>query len=162
MILHWKKPKNILNIDYVQNKVPQYYYTELGQNESGFVVINFLRSSGNVYGKIVSKDLAEENPNWRGKYRLPTDSELIEVDVFTKKMNFTTLDLDCYNGCYLLLRVFSDMEIQDDSIRNYPYSIMVHSHPINASYYNIPIIRIPTDEYIIGTVEPKEPTKFIF
>ena len=155
-------PKNILNIDYVQNKIPQYYYTELGQNESGFVVINFLRSSGNVYGKIVSKDLAEENPNWRGKYRLPTDSELIEVDVFTKKMNFTTLDLDCYNGCYLLLRVFSDMEIQDDSIRNYPYSIMVHSHPINASYYNIPIIRIPTDEYIIGTVEPKEPTKFIF
>ena len=155
-------PKNILKMDYVQRHLPQYYYTELGQNENGFVVCNFLRGSGKVYGKVVSKNIKEQNANWRGKYRLPTNNELIEIDPFTKKMDFSTFDVECQNGCYLLLRVFSDIEIAGDQIKNFPYSIMVHSQPINQIYTDIPVISVPTDEYIIGTVDPLDPVNRIF
>ena len=155
-------PKNKLKIDYIQNKLPQYYYTELGQDENGFVVTNFLRGSGKVYGKIVSKDSTEENANWRGKYRLPTGNELIEVDPFTKKMDFSTFDANCTNGCYLLLNVFSDLEVQEGSLRNYPYSIIVTSHSMDSTYKTIPIISVPIDEYVIGTVDPLDPSKYIY
>ena len=71
--------KNILKRDYIVNNNTQYYYTELGVNENGFVIANFLRGSGRVLAKVVSKDLevAETDANWRGKYRLPTENELI-------------------------------------------------------------------------------------
>ena len=156
-------PKNILKIDYIQNEKPQYYYTELGQNEIGFVVANFLRGSGKVLGKIVRKNITEEGANWRGKYRLPKDNELFEMDEYTKKMDIATYELDCEKGCYLLLKVVSDVEGHSVPInRNYPYSIMINSHSINGNYDKVPIISVPLDEYIIGTVEPSDTPNRMF
>lgn len=43
--------KNILKIDYVQNNDPQYYYTELVENEKGFIIVNFIRGDGKVLCK---------------------------------------------------------------------------------------------------------------
>ena len=157
-------PKNILKIDYVQDKMSQFYYTELGQNENGFVTLNFLRGSGKVHAKIVSKDLkdGEYNPNWRGKYRLPSEGELFEMDPFTKKVEFSTFDTNCENGCYLLLNVTSDVEASPGIHLNSPYSIIVHAHQSTATYNEIPSITIPLDEYVIGTVNPSEPANRIF
>ena len=47
--------KSILNLDYTQNNHSQYYYTELGEDEDGFIAVNFFRSSGFVYARIISK-----------------------------------------------------------------------------------------------------------
>ena len=155
-------PKNILKIDYVQDKISQFYYTELGQNEVGFVILNFLRGSGKLHGKIVSKDMNESEYNWRGKYRLPSEGELFEMDPFTKKLEFSTFDMNCEIGCYLLLNVTSDVEVSPGIHLNSPYSIIVHYHQSQANYDEIPSISIPLDEYIIGTVNPSVPANRIF
>lgn len=148
--------KNILKRDYIVNNNTQYYYTELGKNENGFVIANFLRGSGKVLGKVVSKDIefVEQDANWRGKYRLPTENELILMDPFTKKLDFYTYGLDCEKGCFLIISVLPDVIPGDiNTERNYPYSLLVHTYPSDKKYDQIPFIRIPLDEYVIGTVE---------
>ena len=156
-------PKNQLKIDYVQNNIPQYYYTKLGKNENGFIICNFLRGSGKVYAKLVPKNLIEleKGANWRGKYKLPEDEKEISMIPFTKKYIFQTDD-ECKNGCYLIMAVVSDV-IADKILleRNYPYSIIIRSYPYNLNYDNIPRVRIPLDQYIIGSVSASPETKKI-
>ena len=148
-------PKNNLKFDYVQNSMSQLFYTEIGKDESGFVIVNFLRGSGKVLGRIVPIyiDKPEEDANWRGKYKLPDEDELVKMEPYTKKLKFFTMD-ECQQGCYLLLKVISDVIAENvQTKRNYPYSIIVHTYPnIAYSQDEIPIIRIPLDEYIIGSI----------
>ena len=103
-------PKNNLKFDYVQNSMSQLFYTEIGKDESGFVIVNFLRGSGKVLGRIVPIyiDKPEEDANWRGKYKLPDEDELVKMEPYTKKLKFFTMD-ECQQGCYLLLKVISDV-----------------------------------------------------
>jgi hypothetical protein len=146
--------KNIMKIDYVQNNLPQYYYTELGFNEVGFIALNFFKGSGKVYGKIINKNINEQNPDWRGKYKLPDENDIIIMDPFKNKAEFNTYNLDCDNECYLLLTIKPDVETIDIQInRNYPYSIIVHSYLSGADYIGIPLISIPLNQYVVGTVD---------
>ena len=104
----------------------------------------------------------ETEPNWRGRYRLPSEGELFEMDPFTKKLEISTFDINCEKGCYLLLNVTSDVEVSEGIHLNSPYSIIVHSHQSQANYDEIPSISIPLDEYVIGTVNPSDPANRIF
>jgi hypothetical protein len=147
-------PKNHLRTDYVQNNIPQYYFTELGVNENGFILANFLRGSGTVYARVVRKNL--ENPEdaaiWRGKYNLPNEENTLMIDPFTKKLSFATLE-ECEDGCFLILSVFSDVKSNKVAIdKNFPFTIMISTYPTSINYLNIPSIRIPVDEYIVGAI----------
>ncbi len=156
--------KNLLKVDYVQNKQPQYYYTELGVNELCYIVVNFLRGSGKIFSKIVRKDLKEpeEGADWKGKYKLPDETDSV-MDPFTKETYFGTFDYECENGCFLLIKVSSDVEGEEIAIdRNYPYSLMVHSREADSDAFETPIISIPTDEYIVGTINVYHPENRIF
>ena len=154
-------PKNVMKIDYVQNNNSQFYYTELGPNENGFIMTNFLRGSGVVYSRIVSKNETKKHTNLRELMTSKDDS--IQMDPFTKKAEFYTFDTDCDYGCYLLLNVKSDVIARDVTInRNYPYSIIVHSHPTSGTYIDIPSIKIQVDEFVIGTVDTYEETNRLF
>ena len=155
--------KNQLKIDYIKNNIPQYYYTELGKNEIGFIICNFLRGSGKVYAKIVQKNLdkPEEDANWRGKYKLPEEEKEIIAIPFIKKSVFQTDD-ECEYGCYLILTVVSDVIANKTTFeRNYPYSIIIRSYPTILNYDNIPKVRIPLDQYIVGSVSASPETKNI-
>ena len=146
-------PKNVLTKDYLHNNSSQYYYTELKSDVEGFISINFLRGSGNVYARIVSKKKNEQNPNWRGKYILPSsENETLKMETYSKKIKFSIPRNDEDNDHYLLLNVFSDVE-GDFNSKNliFPYTIFVYSHIIADS--NIPYINVPLDEYVVGTVE---------
>ena len=148
-------PKDQLKIDYVQNNQPQYYYTEVGTNEIGFIIANFLRGSGKVFARIVKNKIEspENLATWRGQYRLPNEKD-IKIEPFTKLLNYLIMD-DCEKGCYLLLSVFSDVKgINLNFDRYYAYSLIVHSYRNNIPYKEMPIIKIPIDEYIIGEVKP--------
>ena len=145
-------PENIMKIDYVHNFNSQYYYTELGESEEGFVIINFLRGSGNIYARIVEEGQSESGGNWRGKYILPNENNSLQMDTFTKKVTFSTFGKDCQKGCYLLINVMSDTK-SDIMDTNFPFSLIVHTHEFNImSYKNIPLISVPTDQFIVGTV----------
>ena len=143
-------PKNILTTDYIYGNSSQYFYTELYSYEEGFISINFLRGSGNVYAKVVSKNTKEENPNWRGKYKLPSsEQESLKIEAFTKKIKFSTpLNIE-EKDYYLLLKVFPDVE---GDFKNkkliFPYTIFINSY--KAADLNI---NVPLDEYVVGTVE---------
>ena len=156
-------PKDQLKIDYVKNNEPQHYYTEVGTNEVGFITANFLRGSGQVLARIVKaqRDSPEDSAIWRGQYRIPNDKDL-KIEPFTKQLNYHTFDY-CENGCYLLLSVFSDVKGYDFDIdRYYSYSLIVHSSPNNRNYNDVPIIKIPVDEYIIGKVDPSSQNNRMF
>ena len=80
------------------------------------------------------------------------------MEPFTKKIEFSTEEEDCPKGCYLLISAYSDL--QGDKIpinRNYPFSLIVHSHPKDIINNTIPVITVPVDEYVVGTVEPLYP-----
>ena len=152
-------PKNLLKIDYVRNNEPQLYYTEIGSNEYGYISYNFLRGSGRVFARIVNPSeitKTEENAIWRGKYRLPKEDDL-ELEHFVKKIKYSTQE-NCQYGCYLLISVFSDVKGYDLKKDNYfSYSLIVHSSPMNINFKYVPIIKIPVDEYVVGSVEPSTP-----
>ena len=147
-------PKNQLIIDYIPNNEPQYYYTDIGLEDYGFITLNFLRGNGKIYARLVETNL-EENGFWRGKYSLPIpekenemDILVIDSDEFTKEINYVTFN-ECNNGCYLLLSLYPD--IQDNGVifdRYYSYSLIVHS----LFSQDAPIVKIPVNEYIIGSV----------
>ena len=157
--------KNMFKIDYVQNNNPQYYYTEIGEKEKGFIIANFLRGSGKVYAKVVEKQIKskEEHADWRGKYILPTENEELKMDPFTKKLEFFTNKKNCQNGCYLLIKILSDVEGGNIPIdRNYPYSLIVHTYPEDEDNKNLPVMNIPLDEYIIGNINNLEKNQIIY
>ena len=152
-------PKNRLKLDYVQTNYSQYYYSEIGVNENGFITINFLRGSGKIFARTVDKNLVEpeKDANWKGKYRLPKENDILNMDPYTKQMKFSTSDSECENGCYLLIKVVSDVisdRIELGRVRNYPFSIIINSYYNTLSFMKIPAISIPLDEFIIGSINP--------
>ena len=153
-------PKNVMKIDYVQNKNSQFYYTELGPNENGFIITNFLRGSGVVYSKIVTKNQTQEHSL---RSLMPENDDFIRMDPFTKKADIYTFDTDCDYGCFLLLNVKSDVIDRDVALnRNYPYSIIIHSHPTSGTYLDISPINIQVDEFVIGTIDTYEESNRLF
>ena len=145
-------PKNKLKLDYVS--MSDYFYTEIGPNEDGYIIDTFLRGSGIFYARKVAIDTdKEEGANWRGKYRLPTESELTKADPYTKTMSFTTYSEECNSGCYLLIKMISNVNTIEKNT-NYPYSLTVKSNQKNIENKELPAIKIQKDQYIIGTVDP--------
>lgn len=151
-------PKNLLKMDYVQNKVFQHYYTEVGKNEVGFVLVNFNRYSGRFFAKLAKKniDTIEEGADWAGKYKFPTTTEeSLQYDSFTNKIKFDTKSLNCDDGCYLLISIESNVESSSlvQQFMNYPFSIIVQSSLDGMSSTNIPPTRISFDDYIVGDIK---------
>ena len=74
--------KNKLRNDVMNYDNVQYYFTDIGLNEVGEVLINFNRGSGKLFGKLVQKGTIEENPDYNGRIRLPKedDANLLEYD----------------------------------------------------------------------------------
>ena len=46
-------PKNEIVKDYIHYQKSQYYFTEIGKNEIGYVNVHFLKGSGQIVAKIV-------------------------------------------------------------------------------------------------------------
>ena len=141
--------------DYIHYQKSQYYFTEIGKNEIGYVNVHFLKGSGQIVAKIVEEGKEEKNPDWKGKYVLPTkDKADLKMDTFTKKIKFSTENYNCENKCYLIINVYSDIKADKIPTRRvYPYTLLVNSYPKDFNNTSIPIISSPLDEYIIGSVE---------
>ena len=136
-----------------------YLYTDIGKNEAGEVSVNFLRDFGEVWGKVVRKDLktAELDANWRGIYRMPSDSweDGLPYNGYIKKFSVGVEQTqDCIEGCYLLLSIrISQLGDYVDDSKFYPFSIITRITPNNHAYTDIPKVVIQVDEFIIGNVD---------
>ena len=144
-----------LKLDNLQNSLSQYYYTEIGQDDRGYINVNFFRGSGQIYARIVEANAKkEEGADWRQQFVLPSDDRDLVIDPYLRKLVFDTEDYNCENGCFLLINVFSDAKSGSvDMTRNYPFSIYVQSYPKFINYRDIPVITASIDEFIIGNID---------
>ena len=154
--------KGNTKLDYVCGDKLYYLYTDLGRNDVAEITLNFLREFGQLYAKVVKKDLqkAEPEANWRKYYRMPGPDweDSLPFDSYSKKMKITTKDTEeCLNGCYLLMTVKTN-DIGDYVPDNlfYQFSIVVKVSPPNKAYTEIPKLVIQVDEYIVGTLDITE------
>ena len=148
-------PKNEIVKDYIHYQKSQYYFAEIGKNEVGYVNVHFLKGSGQIVAKIVEEGKTEQNPDWKGKYVLPTkDNADLKMDTFTKKLKFSAEKYNCENKCYLIINVYSDIKADKIPTRRvFPYTLFVHSYPNNYNNTSIPVISAPLNDYIIGSLE---------
>ena len=149
--------KNQVKLDFLLGENWQYYYTDLGENEEGDVLVSYRRGSGRLYGKIVSKnvDVPEVGATWREMYKFPTTvDESLEFYGYIKKIiikkNETSI---CKDGCYLLLSLKTSIESTQPQydFREHPFSIIIHTRSSD-EIEDIPKINIPLREYIIGNL----------
>ena len=156
--------KNILRKDFLVGDHPKYYYLDIGSEEMGDISINYKRSSGNIYAKIVKKDELKEdkNANWRGIYTFPRSREnTLRYETYLKKILISPEDTkECTKGCYVLITVQSsnvrDINYIDEKNSTIPYSITITPRIIQSNlqtFKNIPKVTIPLNEYIIGNIE---------
>ena len=140
--------------DYIPKDISQYYYTELGVAQSGYININFLRGSGKMYARIVEeKQDPEVEANWRRKYVLPSNDQYLTMNPYRKKIYFDTFGKKCEDGYYLLINVFSDDKNEDPNQEiYYPFTIDVEIFP-SVLDTKIPIITASIDQFIIGTLD---------
>ncbi len=52
-----------MKTDVISGKSYVYYYSDVVQNEEGEINVNFERGIGDVYAKLVEKNIIEENAN---------------------------------------------------------------------------------------------------
>ena len=154
--------KGIAKRDFTCGDNFYYLYMDIGKNEVGEVLVDFLRDFGNIWGKVVRKDQTsvDEEANWRGVYRMPSQDweDSLEYNRYIKKLLVRPEDTkDCIEGCYLLLSIQISQigEYADDS-KFYPFSILTRITPNNRAYTDIPKVVIQVDEYIIGNVDIAE------
>ena len=154
--------KNQIKQDFVYGDKYYYFYTDIGKKDVGEITVNFLRYYGDVYGRIVPKDLKnpEENANWRGIYRMPfiKEKDGLSYNGYIKKLSFGIEETeDCIEGCYLLLSIsLSQIGNYADNIKFYPFYIIAKINPSINAYTDIPKIVIKVDEIVIGNVDKSE------
>ena len=153
--------KNQAKLDFLLGENWQYYYTDLGENEEGDVLVSYRRGSGRLFGKIVSKnaEVPEDDASWREMYKFPTTvNESLEFYGYIKKILIKKNETEnCKDGCYLLLSLKTSIESQEPQpyFREHPFSIIIHTRSSN-EIKDIPIINIPLREYIIGNLYTHE------
>ena len=152
--------KNIAKRDFVTGDGYYYVYTDIGEGDEGEVTINFLRDFGEVYGRIVQKDVRdknEKNIEWLDLYRLPVAGwgDEDKFNGYLKKYQFTAEDTeDCSAGCYLIIGVrISQIGEWAEDWKFYPFSIVSLIGPNSASSADPIIVTIQVEEFIIGNVD---------
>lgn len=142
--------KNKLRNDVMNYDNVQYYFTDIGLNEVGEVLINFNRGSGKLFGKLVQKGTIEENPDYNGRIRLPKedDANLLEYDPYTKKIYYNeTVTNICVNGCDIFIGIKGEDQFINNSEEHLlDYSIFVRTQSEDK------IVSFTPDKYIIGSL----------
>ena len=151
--------KSMARKDIIVGNHFQYFYTEIGPNEEGHINIKFDRGSGNVYGRIVEKNINEAS-GWMNHIILPDEnSNRLDYNYFSKKIYYDQFQTKkCKMGCYLIIKVvpnFSDNYYKSEEIA-YPITLSVYSSKDSASITqdNLNVVDIPLNEYIVGDTAP--------
>ena len=148
--------KSILRRDIIVGNYYQFFFTEIGKNEEGYININYDYNGGNVYSRIVQKN-KNEGEGWMKKYILPNkNNNQLKYDYYTKKIYFNLENtINCDYGCYLFVKIepnFLDEYYKSENI-GYPISLYINSFDATGSTITQDLINpidIPINEYIIG------------
>ena len=155
--------KNRVKQDIIVGDLYKFYYLDIGAEEMGDITINYKRNSGNIFAKIVKKTQVQgiADADWRGIYKFPKDiNESLPYEAYLKKIVIDREKTkECADGCYLLITVrSSNIREEGATEKSYfiPYRITITPRIIPSSLQvitEIPKVRIPVNEYIIGNIE---------
>ena len=154
--------KNKFYVDFLLGNNFKYYYSDIGNMEEGEIILNFRRGCGNIFAKIVPKNLKqpENDADWRAMCKFPKIKEdSLKLNEYINKIIITKKDTEkCQEGCFLLISLQSSI-ISEESVnlkfREHPFSIFIRLSSIKSeedSLENIPIINVPLNEYILGNI----------
>jgi hypothetical protein len=149
--------KGLMKTDVISGKSFVYYYTDVVLNEEGEINVNFERGTGDVYARLVKKDIIEEkDANWMGRFHLPKkgDDNLLIVNDYSHKIYYFKSDSKiCVKGCFLLITVENSVSRIIESA-NYLYDISIMVKVTNGK--NPQVIEVPFDRFIINLIPSKE------
>ena len=154
--------KNIFNNDFLLGNNWKYFYTDLGKNEEGEIIINFRRDMAKIFTKIIKKNPVEPeiDADWRKIYKFPKENtQLLKYNEYNNKIIITKNETKfCQEGCFLLLSLQNSIasEISPNfyfDYREHPFNILLHITKTEESFVDIPIINLPLNEYIIGNLD---------
>lgn len=152
--------KGIAKRDFTTGDGYYYYYTDIGKNDQGDVLVNFIRDYGEVYGRIVKKDTRDESAEieWMDMYRLPGEEWIIDDDHYNKYLKKYHISLedteDCIVGCYLIIGVrISQIGEYAEDWKFYPFSIVTQINQAAYGQAEVNIITIQVDEFVVGNVD---------
>ena len=136
--------KNVLKQDFLIYDKPKFFFLDIGKRESGDITINYKRTSGNIYAKIVKiNELYEvEKSDWRGFYKFPRSMEnTLHYESYLKKIIIDPENIEeCDQGCYVLITVQSsnlrDLNYTDEKKSTFPYGITITPRIVQSGFSN--------------------------
>ena len=151
--------KNVVKQDILLGPVKKYYYLDIGKNEEGNIIVDYIRGSGYIYAKVVNKMTPDHeiNPDWRGMYEFPKTKEgTLIYETYFKKIHILKSDTsDCDDGCYVLITI-QNADFDETDTRLTPYRVTITPRIFPEKYESdptiIPKVKIPINQYILGDV----------
>ena len=136
----------------------KYYYLDIGKGQTGYIIADYKRGNGNIYGKIVPKNQIDESSNadWRG-FHFPKEKYL-DYDSYLKKLIINEKDTNiCESGCYLLLtfQFYSSENDKENNLRSHQLLIINRIDPPK-QYNEIPSIEMTINCFVIGSIPPSK------
>ena len=157
-------PKGIAKQDFVPANSWLYLFTTLGQEDEGYITVDFARGSGEIYAKIVEiNDEGDSDPDWR-QFKFPKskdDPGSLYYEFYNKRLTFTNEQTyKCVNGCYLLIALKSSVGGKfNEQYRFHQISITVSLTPIGELKQVGHIIQIEPEQYVVGSLSNEDKIK---
>ena len=141
----------------------KYYYTNIRQNDSGFIILNNKKGIGLMYARIINKNIIDgKDKNWNGRIHLLNREELENCDdclIYDINKNEIIINekdtKDCSSDlrCQIIIGVANIENKNEDNIDEndiFEYSIYFLKNNINNEIYGN--IKIQSNKYIQGNL----------
>jgi len=155
--------KGITKKLFINGKSPLYLYTDIKKNDKGYIMVDYIRGSGKIYGRIVEKNKMsnETNAIWQG-FAFPDEkNNYILFDYYSKKLLITPEHTkNCENDCILLVSIKYDIYGNGkEGNKVYPINIIAYN---NTDIKVLSKIKIRPEKYIVGSVSLKNNTNDLY
>ena len=154
--------KGITKKLFINGLYPLYLYTDIKKNDKGYIMVDYIRGSGKIYGRIVEKYkmLNEANSIWQG-FASPNKENSILFDFYSKKLLITQENTkNCDNDCILLISIESNIYGSGkEGNKVYPINVIAYN---NTDIKFLSKIKIKPEKYIVGSISLKNDTNDIY
>ena len=140
-----------------------YYYSNIRQNDSGYIALNHKKGIGFMYARIINKNTFDYGGlKWNGRINLLTTKEQINkcndcliYDINTNEIIFTednTKNCNFNLRCQIIIGVSNIEDSDNNSLEDniYEYSIYIIKNNLDKNFFGN--LKIYSNEYLQGTL----------
>jgi hypothetical protein len=140
----------------------RYYYNNIRQNDSGYIVLNHKKGLGLMYARIINKNTFDEKGlKWQGRINLITKEQINECkdcliyDINTNEIVFTekhTKNCNSDMRCQIVIGITNIEDIPYDIIEDNIYEYLIYIIKNNNLKNVFGSLKILSNEYIQSTL----------